>query len=229
MSYGHTPGEEQAGEEQEGPAGQRPEFGVPPAYPGQPGYASPGAPPPTYRAWGITATVCGVLFNLILGLPTALIARRYSKKVTELWARGDVQAAISASRKARAWLIASIVLDVIGLILSVVVIAQASNSRSDFNHPSAVAASIKTQLQQRERHELQHSLSTGDARGSGHRQRSRRTSISTESSWRPRPSSWPRWYSSRAAAASGTRAPASPAAPVTSPMSFTKMSSALRT
>jgi hypothetical protein len=139
MSYGHTPGGEQAGGEQaggeqEGPAGPRPEFGAPPAYPGQPGYASPGAPPPTYRAWGTTATVCGVLF----------------KKVTELWARGDPQAAISASRKTRAWLIASIVLDVIGLVLSVVlVVAQAASSRSDFNHPTAVAGSIKTQLQQR--------------------------------------------------------------------------------
>jgi hypothetical protein len=123
MSYGHTPGGEQAGGEQEGPAGQRPGFGAPSVYPGQPEYASPGAPPPTYRAWGTAATICGVLFNLILGLPTALIARRYSKKVTGLWASGDVQGAISASRKARAWLIASIVLDVIGLILSVVVVA----------------------------------------------------------------------------------------------------------
>jgi hypothetical protein len=147
MSYGDTPGPEQAGGEQAGPAG--PGFGAPPAYPGQPGYASLGAPPPTYRVWGVIAYVCGILFNLILGLPTALIARRYSKKVPGLWARGDVQAAISASRKARTWLIASIVLDVIGLVLSVVVIAQAASSSSKFNQPSAVAASIKTQLQQR--------------------------------------------------------------------------------
>jgi hypothetical protein len=128
MSYGHTPGGEQAGgeqagREQEGPAGRRPEFGAPPAYPGQPGYASPGAPPPTYGAWVTAATICGVLFNLILGLPTALIGRRYGRKVTELWARGDVPGAISASRKARGWLIASIVLDVIGLVLSVVLVA----------------------------------------------------------------------------------------------------------
>ncbi|HWG15676.1 MAG TPA: CD225/dispanin family protein, partial [Streptosporangiaceae bacterium] len=47
----------------------------------------------------------------------------YGRKVTELWARGDVPGAISASRKARAWLIASIVLDVIGLVLSVVLVA----------------------------------------------------------------------------------------------------------
>src|SRR5271170_427938 len=113
MSYGHSPGEEQ-----EGPAGQGPGFGVPPPYPGQAGPAGP--PPSTYRAWGIIAAVCGVLFNIILGLPTALIGSRQGKKVTELWASGNVQGAIIASRKARTWLIASTVLDVIGLILFVV-------------------------------------------------------------------------------------------------------------
>jgi hypothetical protein len=118
---------------------------------GQPGYGmpAPGPPPPSYRAWGTIAVICGVLFNLILGLPTALIGRRHGKKVAGLWASGDVQAAISASRKARTWLIASTVLDVIGLVLSVVIITQASTSRSNFSSPSVVAASIKTQIQQR--------------------------------------------------------------------------------
>jgi hypothetical protein len=100
MSYGHPPG-----------AG-----------------ALPGVPPPTYRAWETTAVICGVLFNIILGLPTALIGRRYGKRVTELWARGDAPGAISASRKARAWLIASILLDVIGLVLSVVFVLHAPGS-----------------------------------------------------------------------------------------------------
>jgi hypothetical protein len=77
---------------------------------------------------GITAAICGVLFNLILGFPTALIGQRYGRKVTELWAGGDGPGAVSASRKARAWLIASVVLDVIGIILSVVLIAQGSYS-----------------------------------------------------------------------------------------------------
>jgi hypothetical protein len=148
MSCGQAPGGEQ-----EDPAGQRPGSGSPPGYGrqayGQPGYAPPAAPPSTYRGWGIAASICGVLFNLILGFPTALIGRRYGKKVTELWARGDVQAAFSASRKARAWLIASTVLSGLGVILTVVVVAAASTSRGDFNHPAAVAASIKTQLQQR--------------------------------------------------------------------------------
>ena len=50
--------------------------------------ALPGAPPPTYRAWETTAVICGVLFNIILGLPTALIGRSYGKRATELgWGR----------------------------------------------------------------------------------------------------------------------------------------------
>jgi hypothetical protein len=139
MSYGDNPAGEQ--EYDTGPT-----FGAPPSYADQSGYGQPGSTPPTYRALGIIAVICGVLFNLILGLPTALISRRYSKKVTELWALGDVQAAISASRKARAWLIASIVLDAIGLILSVVLILQApssqlSNSSSQYYEPGVTVTS----------------------------------------------------------------------------------------
>ena len=92
------------------------------------GSAWPGAPPPTYQAWVTTALVCGVLFNIVLGLPTAVIGRRYSRRVTGLWARGDVPGAISASRRARAWLIASIALDVIGLVLSIVFVLHAPGS-----------------------------------------------------------------------------------------------------
>jgi Interferon-induced transmembrane protein len=100
MSYGHPPG----------------------------GHALPGPPPPAYRAWVTTAVICGVLFNIILGLPTALIGRRYSTKVTGLWARGDGPGAVSASRRALAWLIASIVLDVMGLVLSIVFFLHAPSS-----------------------------------------------------------------------------------------------------
>lgn len=56
-----------------------------------------------------------------------------------------MQAAVRASRRARAWLIASFVLDTMGIILAVVVFHGANSS---FNNPSVVAASIKTQLQQ---------------------------------------------------------------------------------
>ena len=139
MSYGDYPGGEQ-----EYDTGQAP--GAPPSYLGQPGYGQPGSPPPTYRAWGIIAIICGALFNLILGVPTALVGRRYGGEVNSLWASGDVQAAVKASRKARAWLITSSVLDVLGIILLVVIITQTSSS--NFNNPSVVAASIKTQVQQ---------------------------------------------------------------------------------
>ena len=59
-----------------------------------------------------------------------------------------MQAAAISSRKARNWLIASTVLDVLGLVLFIVIISQ-SSSTSNFNNPSVVAASIKTQIQQR--------------------------------------------------------------------------------
>jgi hypothetical protein len=93
------------------------------------------------------AAICGVLCSLIFGFPAALIGRNYSKKATGLWAGGDVQAAVRASRAARGWLIASTVLDVIGLVAAVALIV--ANSQPNFSTPSVVAASIKTQLQQR--------------------------------------------------------------------------------
>ena len=133
------------------PAGEQeydtgPTFGTPPSYEDQPGYGEPGPMPPTYRSLGIIAFVCAALFNLPLGGPAAWFARRYSDQVPPLWDRGDRLAAISASRKARGWLIASFVMDVLGIIVLVVAFQA---SRSDFNNPSVVAASIKTQVQQR--------------------------------------------------------------------------------
>ena len=140
MSYGDHPGGEQ-----EYDTGQA--FGVPPSYPDQPGYAQPGSMPPTYRAWGIIAVICGLLFNTILGGAAAFLGRRYSDSVPPLWESGNRDAAVVASRKARAWLIASGVLDVLGIILIIVIFTHKPSS--NFNNPSVVAASIKTVLQQR--------------------------------------------------------------------------------
>jgi Interferon-induced transmembrane protein len=140
MSYGDHPGGEQ-----EYDTGQA--FGAPAPYLDQLGYAQPGSMPPTYQVWGIIAVICGALFNLILGVPAAIAGRRAGSEVPVLWASGDVQAAVRASRKARAWLIASGVLDVLGIIVAIVIIAHTSGS--NFNNPSTVAASIKTQVQQR--------------------------------------------------------------------------------
>jgi hypothetical protein len=140
MSYGDHPGGEQ-----EYDTGQP--FGASPSYLDQPGYGQPGSMPPTYRAWGIVAVICGALLNLILGVPTAIVGLRSGGQVPRLWASGDVQAAVRASRKARAWLITSGVLDTLGIILTIVIYTHKSSS--NLNNPSAVAASIKTLVQQR--------------------------------------------------------------------------------
>jgi hypothetical protein len=100
------------------------------------------------------AAVGGVLFSLILGFPTAMIALQHSRKVGPNWATGNLQAAITASRKARTWVIVSTVLDLLGvaliaLIALIVSSAHTANSTSNFNNPAVVAASIKTQLQKR--------------------------------------------------------------------------------
>jgi len=142
MSYGDNPGGEQG-------HGYGPAFG-PPSYPAPPGYHyPPGSVPSAYRAWGIIAIICGVLFNTILGFPTAIVGFRYGGSVSQLWESGDVEGARRASRRARAWLIASSLLDVLGIILLVVVIIGQVASSNDFNNPSVVAASIKSQVQQK--------------------------------------------------------------------------------
>lgn len=122
-------------------------FGAPPSYPDQPGYGQLGPMPPTYEAWGVPAVICGLLFNAILGGTAAFLGRRYSDSVSSLWANGDVHAAVMASRKARGWLIASGVLDVLGIIVAIVIFTHTSTP--DYNNPSTVAASIKAQVQQR--------------------------------------------------------------------------------
>jgi hypothetical protein len=176
MSQGPAPGEwqgnpaepQQASWEQPAYAGQTwpaspggdPGQQVPPTY-GVPGYAAPGYgapgygagpygnPPPTHLIWARIAAAGGVLFNLILGFPAGLIAMSHGRKVRQLWESGDQQAAFAASRKARTWAIASTVLDAIGVILLIVVITQSGSSKSNFNNPAVVAASIKAQLQKR--------------------------------------------------------------------------------
>ena len=136
------------------------EFSTEPAGPspwsyGQPGYVTPGygaapqgQPPPTHLIWARIAAVGGVLFNLILGLPAALVAMHHARKVRPLWETGNQPAAVSESRKARTWAITSTVLDALGVILLIAIIASGA-AASNFRNPATVAASIKTQLQQR--------------------------------------------------------------------------------
>lgn len=143
-----------------GPPGQQPLPSYPqPSYP-QPGYgpggyfppgfgAGPaGQQPPTHMAWAWIAAAGGVLFSLILGFPTAMIALNHARKVRPNWQAGNLQAAITASRKARTWAIVSTILDLLGVGLLVIVIGSAhttgSNSNSNFSKPAVVAASIHT-------------------------------------------------------------------------------------
>jgi hypothetical protein len=135
------------------PGPPAPGYGAPgygaPGY-GAPGYGTvpPGQPPPTHLMWARIAVGGGVLFNLILGLPTALVAMSHARKVRPLWESGNQPAAVTESRKARTWAIVSTVLDALGVIVLIVVVA-ASATTSNFSNPTVVAASIKTQLQKR--------------------------------------------------------------------------------
>ncbi|HSR86809.1 MAG TPA: CD225/dispanin family protein [Streptosporangiaceae bacterium] len=104
-----------------GPAGY-----FPPGY----GAGPAGTPPATYLPWAYTAAVGGVLFSLILGLPTGLVAVNYGRKVRPAWAAGDAHGAISASRKARTWAIVATVLDVLGIVVVFVFLAAGARSGS---------------------------------------------------------------------------------------------------
>jgi Interferon-induced transmembrane protein len=90
-------------------------YGTPPG-----GY---GKPPPSYRAWAITCIVCGVLFSIIIGLPCALVALHYSRKVPRSWAAGDQPGAAKASRRAMIWAIVATVFEALGLIFVISLIA----------------------------------------------------------------------------------------------------------
>lgn len=122
---------------------------------GTAGYGAPGqygAPPPAYRAWTIIAAIAGLLFSTIFGLPAALIASRYGRRVRTHWEAGDQQGAARASRTARTWAIVSTVLDALGLIVVLLIVvagASSTSSQSTFHNPAVVAASIKSLLQKR--------------------------------------------------------------------------------
>jgi hypothetical protein len=120
--------------------------GAPGYLPPDPGLPPVGQRPPTYLIWARIAAVGGVLFSLILGLPSALIAQNHGRQVRVQWEAGNQQAALTASRKARTWSIVATVLDALGIVLIIVVVSS-SGSTSNYNTPSVVAASIKTDLQ----------------------------------------------------------------------------------
>jgi Interferon-induced transmembrane protein len=131
-----------------GPPGYGPPgYGAPGYYPpgyGAPMYAPPGPPPPTYGGWAVSALIGGVLFSLLVGLPAAIAGRVYGAKVSRLWASGDMQGAYSASRRARGWLTASTVFDLLGLVLVTFLLVTHSSSSPVYfsNTPAAVPVSV---------------------------------------------------------------------------------------
>jgi len=134
------------------PYGGQPGYGMP-AYP-QPGYGQPmyppsGPQPPTYGAWAVTAIIGGVLFSLLIGLPTAIVGLNYGSKVNKAWAAGDVQGAASASRKARGWLTASTIFEALGVILVIFLFTRISSSATGFTGNTSVApvpAAVQSQM-----------------------------------------------------------------------------------
>lgn len=146
--YGQ-PGYGQGYGQQYGQPGYGQQYGQPgygmPAYPqpgyGPPMYPPPGQQPPTYGAWAVSAMIGGVLFSLLIGLPTAIVGHTYGTKVSKAWAAGDVQGAASASRKARGWLTASTIFELLGVIAIIFLLTQISSSGvvGNFNGPASVA------------------------------------------------------------------------------------------
>jgi hypothetical protein len=136
------------------PYGGQPMYGQPghgmPMYP-QPGYGPPmyppqGPKPPTYGAWAVSAIVGGVLFSLLVGLPTAIVGYTYGSKSSKAWAAGDVQTAASASRKARGWLTASTIFEALGVILVIFLFTHMSSSGVSFSTRSVAPVPASVQV-----------------------------------------------------------------------------------
>jgi hypothetical protein len=105
--------------EQPGDTGQQ--YGAPQQQYGGQQYGNFQPQPSDFRGWVTAAIIGGVLFSLIIGLPLALVARRKSRRVSEMWQAGDSRGAEQSSRSARNWLIAATVIEVIGFIYVVAV------------------------------------------------------------------------------------------------------------
>jgi interferon-induced transmembrane protein len=111
------------------PMGPYPSYGYQSQYgaypwPAAPQYGAFRPQPPDYRAWIVASLVGGVLFSLLIGMPLGLIAQRNSRRVRSRWESGDHDGAVRASRSARSWAIASMVFDVLGLLLVVVLFSR---------------------------------------------------------------------------------------------------------
>jgi Interferon-induced transmembrane protein len=111
----------QPGQYSQYPASDSPQYGAPAQY---------GAPPPSYRGWAITSIVLGVIFFGLIGLILGIIATVQSGRVRSRWTSGDPEGAARASRITKTLCIVTTVLEVIGLLLIIVVIASHGSTSS---------------------------------------------------------------------------------------------------
>ncbi len=135
MSNPSWPGPETGSQTQPvSPVDRYPSYGYQPQYGEYPGPAAPQygrwqpqPQPPDYRALVTAAVVGGVGSSLLIGMPLGLIAQRNSRRVRSKWESGDHNGAARASRSARSWAMASVVFDVLGLLLVIVLLSRAGH------------------------------------------------------------------------------------------------------
>jgi hypothetical protein len=114
-------------------------YGAPPPPPPPPYGAMPpgqqpppmGPPPPNYLVWSILSTI-------FCCLPLGVVSIVFAAQVNSKWASGDVAGAQDSSRKAKQFAmwgtIVGVLLNVIGLIFYVFVIAAALKSGTTTNY-----------------------------------------------------------------------------------------------
>lgn len=77
--------------------------------------------PPTNLAWAVTATVVGAVACLT-GFAFGLVALIEANTVNPKWDAGNLAGASKASRRAKAWSIVGLVVDVLGFALLIAVL-----------------------------------------------------------------------------------------------------------
>jgi hypothetical protein len=87
----------------------------PPAYHGN--YVAPVIP--TYMWQSVTATVVGLIFCCVLGMPFGIVAIVFASKVESLRVQGDLFGATTASNNAKTWMILAFACSGLGLAMNV--------------------------------------------------------------------------------------------------------------
>ncbi|WP_153409239.1 CD225/dispanin family protein [Nocardia macrotermitis] len=82
---------------------------------------SPEGAPPRYFGWALAITIIGVVpFCSPISVVAGVVALVYSGQVRQKWISGDIQGALSASRKTKIWAIVATVVEAL-LVVSVII------------------------------------------------------------------------------------------------------------